>query len=132
MSKHYHAVLWIDHHEARLFHFNADAADGQALKPHDPHVHLHHHAGSSSDGREPEDQAFYRRVADSLAGAKAIMVTGPSTAKVHFFKYAMRHAPALAEAIAAVETVDHPTDRQLLAHARTYFRVADRLLPQRA
>ena len=25
MATHYHAVVWIDHHEARVFHFNADA-----------------------------------------------------------------------------------------------------------
>jgi len=132
MSTHYHAVLWIDHHEARVFQFNADAADRQALEPHDPHVHLHHHAGSNTDGRAPEDQAYYRGVAEALAGVKAILVTGPSTAKLHFFRYALRHAPAVAEAVIAVETVDHPTDRQLLAHARAYFRAEDRMLPQRA
>ena len=32
-------------------------------------------------------------------------------------------AERLMEHIAAVETVDHPTDKELVAHARTYFHV---------
>jgi hypothetical protein len=29
-----------------------------------------------------------------------------------------------------VETVDHPSDGQLVAFARKYFKAADRMLPQ--
>ena len=34
-------------------------------------------------------------------------------------------------AIAGVETVDHPSDGQLVAHARKYFKVADLMTPQK-
>ena len=34
----------------------------------------------------------------------------------------------LVEKIIGVETVDHPTDNQLVAHARRYFRAADKML----
>jgi hypothetical protein len=30
-----------------------------------------------------------------------------------------------------VETVDHPSDAQLVAYARKYFNVADRMQPQK-
>jgi hypothetical protein len=33
MSEHVHAVVWIDHHEARIFHFNASEADGLVTAP---------------------------------------------------------------------------------------------------
>jgi len=33
--------------------------------------------------------------------------------------------------IVGVETVDHPSDRQLVAHARRYFKADDRMLPQK-
>jgi hypothetical protein len=33
--------------------------------------------------------------------------------------------------IVGTETVDHPTDNQLVAHARKYFRTADRMRLQR-
>jgi hypothetical protein len=33
--------------------------------------------------------------------------------------------------IVGVETVDHPSDAQLVAHARHYFEAEDRMLPQK-
>jgi hypothetical protein len=33
--------------------------------------------------------------------------------------------------IAGVETVDHPSDGQLVAFARYYFKAEDRMLPQK-
>jgi len=32
--------------------------------------------------------------------------------------------------VVGVETVDRPSDAQLVAHARHYFKVEDRMLPQ--
>ena len=34
-------------------------------------------------------------------------------------------------AIVAVETVDHPSDAQIVAYAKRYFKTADRMLPQK-
>ena len=39
------------------------------------------------------------------------------------------HHPKLMSAI-AVETVDHPSDPQIVAYARKYFNTADRMQPQ--
>jgi len=39
------------------------------------------------------------------------------------------HDSKLAKVIAGVETVDHPTDAQLVAYARKYLKAADRLAP---
>jgi hypothetical protein len=36
MSEHVHAVVWIDHHETRIFHFNASEADGRVIHPDRP------------------------------------------------------------------------------------------------
>ena len=44
---HYHAVVWLDHREAKIFHFNAEEVGELRLMPDKPHVHLHHHRGSS-------------------------------------------------------------------------------------
>jgi hypothetical protein len=46
---------------------------------------------------------------------------GPSVTKLHFLKYAQKHAAAVASNIVGLETSDHPTDRQLVAHVRQYF-----------
>jgi hypothetical protein len=66
-------------------------------------------------------------VAQALDGFSEVLVMGPSTAKLEFVKYAQEHDKALAPKIVGVETVDHPTDAQIVAHVRKYFRAADRM-----
>lgn len=135
MSGHYHAVVWIDHHEARIFHFNIEEIDRLVLRPHDPTMRIHHKpghtAGPIGSGHMPEDQGFYHEVATALADAGAVLITGPANAKTELIKHIKTHAPRLAPIIAGIETVDHPTDNELVAHARRYFKASDRMHPQR-
>ena len=53
-----------------------------------------------------------------------ILVVGPSVTKLRFLRYAQEHDRALESRIAGIETVDHPTDRQIVAYARNYFELA--------
>jgi stalled ribosome rescue protein Dom34 len=131
MSGHYHAIVWIDHQEARVFHFNPAEVDRLVLHPHDPTRHIHHKAGSIGSGHAPEDHEFFEQVAASIAGAGAVLITGPANAKTELVRHIRNHAPELLKVIVGVETVDHPTDRELIAHARTYFKGADLMRPQR-
>ena len=61
MSGHYHAIVWIDHREARVFHFNVADVDQLVLHPHNPTRHIHHKANSIGSGHAAEDQAFPTR-----------------------------------------------------------------------
>lgn len=128
---HVHAVLWIDHHEARIFHFNATEVDRLVIHPDHPARHLHHKAQTIGSGNAAEDHDFLQRVADALSDAAAILVTGPADEKTELVKHIGQHAPALTQKIVAVETVDHPSDRQLVDHARRYFK-ADHMMPPRS
>jgi stalled ribosome rescue protein Dom34 len=130
VSKHFHVVIWIDHHEARIFHFGPTDVDQLVLHPEHPTRHIHHKANSIGSGHAAEDHAFLQAVADSVADAGAILITGPANAKTELVKHIHRHAPKLMDAIAAVETVDHPSDAALVAYARKYFRAADRMRRQ--
>ena len=56
---------------------------------------------------------------------------GPGNAKTAFHKHATQHQPALAKRIVAVESADHPSDGELVAHARKHFKAIDRMTPQR-
>lgn len=132
MSEHFHALVWIDHHEARVFHFNADAVDHLNVHPSNPHSHIHHKANSIGSGHAAEDQAFFHAVVNAIANAGALLITGPANAKHELMKHIEHHDPKLALRVSAVETVDHPTDAALVAHARKYFRAADRMTPQRS
>jgi hypothetical protein len=130
MTAHYHAVVWIDHHEARVIHFNAEDADEERVRPADPPKHLHVKAGSASGTHITDEPPFYRDVTAALADTREVLVTGPSTAKAEFLKYARKHVPALMERIAGIETLERVTDNQLLAEARRFFVKADRMRPQ--
>ena len=131
MSQHFHAVVWIDHHEARVFHFNADDAERVVVHPEHPTRHIHHKAHSIGSGHTAEDQAFFHSVIEAIGSAGAVLIGGPANAKHELFKHIQHHAPQLLSRIAAVEPLDHPTDGELVAHARHYFRAADRMAPQR-
>jgi hypothetical protein len=44
MSSHYHAVVWIDHREAKVFHCNATESERATVRSHHPDQHIHHKA----------------------------------------------------------------------------------------
>jgi stalled ribosome rescue protein Dom34 len=129
MPAHHHAVVWIDHHEARIFHFNRDEVEQLVIHPHNPTHQVHHKANSIGSGHAAEDQAFMHAVTTAVADAHSVLVTGPANAKTELIKHIHRHDPALVGRIAGIESVDHPTDGALVAYARTYLTAADRLRP---
>jgi hypothetical protein len=131
LSEHFHAVVWIDHHEARVFHFNAAEALREQLHPVHPTRHIHHKANSVGSGHSAEDQNFFSAVVEAIGTAGAVLITGPASAKHELVKHIERHPSRLRARVAGVETLDHPTDGELLAHARQFFRAADRMAPQR-
>ena len=126
-----HAVVWIDHHVARIVNFDRDHSTMTHVQaPHAPR-HLHHKANAIDSGHAPEDQAYLHEVARALSDAEAVLVTGPASEKLELVKHIERHDPTLRRKVVAVQAMDHPTDGELLAHAREFFRAADRLRPQR-
>lgn len=118
----HHACVWLDHTEARIFQFSGESAVEQVVAA-TPDKHIHH--GNKQGGRRStteEDHAFYHAIAQALAAAKEVLVVGPSTAKLEFVRHVHKHDHALEPRIVGVETVDHPTDGQLIAYATKYFR----------
>jgi hypothetical protein len=130
LTAHYHAVIWIDHREARVFHFNADQADETVVHATHSPRHLHSKAGSVSGTHVTEEPDFYRDVTGAVADAREILIAGPSSAKTEFVKYLHRHASGTFDRVSGIETLAHVTDNQLLAEARRYFSQTDRMRPQ--
>ena len=124
---HYHAVIWIDHSEARVFHFNPTDAEKLVLHPDRPTKHIHHKSNEIGSGHAAADNDFMHAVAASVADAGAVLITGPGNAKSQLVKHIDRHDPNLMKNIAGVETVDHPSDGELVAHARHYLAASDRM-----
>ena len=126
----YHAVVWIDHHEARIFHFDRDAVEKLVIRPDNPTQHIHHKANTIGSGHASTSHDYLHTVAQSVADAGAILITGPANAKTELMKHLQEHDPKIAKVVAGVETVDHPSDGQLVALARKYFESADLDTPQ--
>jgi len=129
---HFHAVIWIDHREARVFHFSPTDVERLVLHPDHPTKHIHHKANSIGSGHVAADNEFLHAVAESVADAGAVLIAGPANAKTELVKHIDQHDPKLMKIIAGVETVDHPSDAQLVAFARHYLKVTDRMQPQNA
>ena len=109
-----HAVVWINHQSAQVLQFDADHVEAQTVKAHTHYTRQH------SSGVRTEHE-FFGAVCDELAGIKEILITGSHTAQADFRHYVDKHRPALTKQIVGWETVDHPTDGQLVALARLRF-----------
>ena len=123
---HFHAVVWLDHAEAHVLHFTREDVEAKLVHG-KPHRHLHHKRGAQASGHAAEDPAFFTKIAEALGDAEEILVVGPANAKTEFVKHLDAHAQNLRKKVVAVETVDHPSDGQLLAFARKHFRASDRM-----
>jgi stalled ribosome rescue protein Dom34 len=118
-----HVAVWIDHQEAKVFH--VDPSDFDASKVQAPGHHLHRHPQHTVEHEHPVDiNGFFDQVCRTVENAQEILIVGPGSAKLELIKYVHKHKPALEPKIIGVETVDHPTDGQLVAHARKYFLAA--------
>ena len=127
---HFHAVVWIDHTHARVAFFDAEDATLTTLRSHgEPHVH--HQAGVLGAGHATADPRFLAEVAAAIAPAGEVLVCGPGLAKAEFLRHLDAHAPAVRRKVVAGEPSDHPSDGELVDHARRFFKVADRTTPQR-
>lgn len=115
-----HAVVRLDHHSADIIRFNT-AITKQA------HLIAHHH-NTPQHGSEVRDlHEYFGEVCDALAGLDAILITGNRTSLSDFRHYVDKHRPLLIDAIIAYETIDQPTDSQLVARARDYFDKYERM-----
>ena len=130
MLGHYHAVVWIDHKEARVFHFNAGDVEKKVVHAGRQSGRMHHHPDYDGTGHAPEDQKYLEEVAKAVLDAGAILIVGPANEKNELVKHIKHVHAALAARIEGVEAMDHPTDGEIVAHARKALKSADRMRPQ--
>lgn len=115
----FHAVVCLDHHKAQVLQFDTDQVQAHTLKAHGTH-------GPAAAPRALAE--FFAAVADALEGVAEVLVVGSHTAQAEFRHWVETHRPALAAHIAGYQTVDHPSDRQLVALARQFFVRHDRMV----
>jgi len=119
--KAHQSVVWLDHQEARIFGVDADKLQAETVAAPEHHLHRHPKGPTAEHHHASDGAQFFRHIATVLRDADEILVVGPSTAKLQFLRFLTKQDQALEAKVVGVETVDHPTDRQLVAHARHYF-----------
>jgi stalled ribosome rescue protein Dom34 len=118
-----YAVVWVDQHEAKVFQLHFPEADTATTLP-GPNHHLHHTHQKGAEGSKEHDEAtkhFFSQIAQAMRGLGEVLIVGPSKAKLHLLRYLHTHERSVERHVVGVETVDHPTDPQLLAFARKAF-----------
>jgi stalled ribosome rescue protein Dom34 len=124
MPTHFHAIVWIDHSQAKTFHVGLSGDDEMILHPRLPTRHLHHKANSIGSGHAGFDKEFFGQVLNAISDAGEILIIGPAGAKTELAKYLREQHSTIGDRIVAVEAADHPNDPEIVAYARKYFKIA--------
>ncbi len=117
-------IVWLDHQEAHVYNLLPSGMVKENLKK-----HTHEHSNSHGDARaDQENSHFFHEIAAKLKSPEEILVMGPGLAKSHFKTHLEKHHhEQIAKKIIGLETVDHPTENQLIQAAKKYFKNYDAL-----
>ena len=129
-----HAGVWIDHRQAQIVGLSAD---GETTRTILSKVEKHPERGGDSpmkgayearqvpaDDRQQraltgELNVYYDTVIEALRDYERVLVFGPGEAKGELHARLLKHKQG--GRVAAVETTDQMTDRQVVAKVRAYF-----------
>jgi len=117
----FHAVAFVDHHNAQVLQFGAEPAVEQKL-----HEHKHFTRQHGSDVRSEHE--FFADVCDALEGISEVLVVGGHQGTADFRHYVDKHRPLTALRISDYQVVDHPSEKELVALARKYFVRHDKMV----
>ena len=111
-------VVYLDNEHAKLFKLEPGHADETKMNREE----VRHHT-NNEEKKHKDSNKFYHDVASRLTTASEILVVGHGTAKEQFIHHLKdHHHEAIAKKVVGVETVDNPTDKQILALARKSFK----------
>jgi stalled ribosome rescue protein Dom34 len=112
----FHAVVWLDHQEAHVAFFDRDHATTQRIHSKSQHKH---------QGKSTDMSAFFSDISKAVKDCREVLVTGPGLTRQHFKDWYEQHAAHLSKLVVDSIASDHPTDAQLVAMARQYFKKFD-------
>ncbi len=112
-------VVWMDSKHAKVYRIQGEKFEVTTAAANTPDHHTH----SKSEDKHKDDHRYFAAIVDLLGhSADRILLVGPGNAKTHFKTHLEdHHNKELAKRVVGTETMDHPTDAQLVAHAHKYF-----------
>ena len=112
----FHAVVWMDHQEAHVVMFDREHVEAQRIQSRSHHKH---------QGKAGDTAAFFAEVAQALTDTHEVLVTGPGLARDEFCDWCAAHPKSTVAIIVDSIASDHPSDAQLVAMAKQYFKKFD-------
>jgi hypothetical protein len=127
-ASHDSGIIFLDHQGARVrFLDGVDLSTVSAAHLDLEGLHnrfrLSDASRSGSYGRRhPDDTPLFAALAKIVRNTGQVLLVGPGSCKHEFVKFLLRNHPgAFEERVVGVESLDHPTDGQLVAIARGAF-----------
>jgi stalled ribosome rescue protein Dom34 len=115
------AILFVDSDHAKIFNLVPGKMETVELKKHEIKHHL-----TADKNNEEHEKHFFHEVATALKGVTELLVVGPGFAKNRFQSHLETHHHGdLAKSIVGLDTIDHPTDPQIMAVGRKFFKAYD-------
>lgn len=112
------SIVWIDEIEARILRVDEGLYHKATIQASETPAQ-----SSVRDTGTDDVGAFFHRVARALDWADEILIVGPSTTKVEFLKYMHKNDHSIDPRILGVESIGHPSDKELRGFADLYFSV---------
>ena len=115
---HRHAIVFVDHTEARVLFPSSPVDDGG-------HVHAHRSTKSKDGHRQMMDRRDLDAIAGKLKGIDEILIAGPSSAKAELHHFLQEHHADIATHVVEVVALDHLSIGEIKDFARTKFKHID-------
>ena len=112
-------VVFVDQEHAKIFELHPQKVEEHTLRRHE----VRHHSGAEKgQNQQKNTDKFFHQVSGHLGSAHEILLVGPGVAKTHFKEYLEKHAHDIGKKVVGIDTVDHPTDGQIVALAKKFFK----------
>jgi stalled ribosome rescue protein Dom34 len=108
----------MDHSEAHVVMFDREHTEAQRIKSRSHHKH---------QGKTEDLSLFFADIAQALSNTHEVLLAGPGLARNQFRDWCAKHNAAVAGAVVDSVAADHPSDAQLVAMARQYFKKFDNM-----
>ncbi len=111
-------VVWLDHRTAKIFKLVPKEMETESVDRVETQGSVRH--------KEEMTEKYYHQLATRLNTATEVLLIGPGTAKQDFMHHLEKHHHQnVAKKVVGMETVDHPTENQVLEKARKFFKKFD-------
>ena len=112
-----HAVVWLDFHQAKIFLMAAQDIEAGRVRADTPHRQIHHKAQVRGSGHVRDDRTYFEAILAAVEEADSWVIAGPGGTKKDLEKYLDGHGEELKKKLVGVESMDHPTEGELLKQA---------------